>query len=65
MDAARHGISQLQALDELADSLGLGCDGHAFGPAPGQAANLQVGLVAGSTRYCVVDREAITAATLQ
>ncbi len=37
---------------ELADSLGLGCEGHAFGPALGQAANLQVGLAASSTRYC-------------
>jgi L-alanine-DL-glutamate epimerase-like enolase superfamily enzyme len=52
MDAARHGISQLQALGELADSFGLGCEGHAFGPALAQAANLQVGLAAGSTRYC-------------
>ena len=44
MDAARNGISELRALAELAASLGLRCEGHSFGPALGQAANLQVAL---------------------
>ena len=44
MDAARNGISELRALADLAASLGLRCEGHSFGPALGQAANLQVAL---------------------
>ena len=44
MDAARNGITELRALADLAASLGLGCEGHSFGPALGQAANLQVAL---------------------
>ena len=52
MDAARHGITQLDALGKLADSLGLGCEGHAFGPALAQAANLQVGLATAVSGYC-------------
>ncbi len=44
MDAARNGITELRALADLAASLGLRCEGHSFGPALGQAANLQVAL---------------------
>ena len=44
MDAARNGITELHALADLAASLGLRCEGHSFGPALGQAANLQVAL---------------------
>ena len=44
MDAARNGITELRALADLAASLGLRCGGHSFGPALGQAANLQVAL---------------------
>jgi L-alanine-DL-glutamate epimerase-like enolase superfamily enzyme len=52
MDAARDGISQLAALSALAESFSLGCEGHAFGPALAQAANLQVGLASAGARYC-------------
>ena len=52
MDAARNGISQLSALARLAEAFGVGCEGHAFGPALAQAANLQAGLSAESARYC-------------
>ena len=44
MDAARNGITELRALADLAASLGLRCEGHSFGSALGQAANLQVAL---------------------
>ena len=44
MDAARNGITELRALADLTASLGLRCEGHSFGPALGQAANLQVAL---------------------
>ena len=44
MDAARNGITEMRALAGLADALGLKCEGHSFGPALGQAANLQVAL---------------------
>ena len=44
MDAARNGITELRALADLAASLGLQCEGHSFGSALGQAANLQVAL---------------------
>ena len=44
MDAARNGITELRALADLAASLGLKCEGHSFGSALGQAANLQVAL---------------------
>lgn len=52
MDAARNGITQLDALGKLADAFGLGCEGHAFGPALAQAANLQVALASAGARYC-------------
>ena len=52
MDAARNGISQLNALAKLADGFGIGCEGHAFGPALAQAANLQVGLSAANATFC-------------
>lgn len=52
MDAARDGISQLDALGKLAGAFGLGCEGHAFGPALAQAANLQVALATAGARYC-------------
>jgi L-alanine-DL-glutamate epimerase-like enolase superfamily enzyme len=52
MDAARDGISQLDALGKLAAAFGLGCEGHAFGPALAQAANLQVALATPGARYC-------------
>ena len=44
MDAARNGITELRALADLAAALGLRCEGHSFGSALGQAANLQVAL---------------------
>jgi len=44
MDAARNGITELRSLADLAASLGLRCEGHSFGSALGQAANLQVAL---------------------
>ena len=44
MDAARNGITELRALADVAASLGLNCEGHSFGSALGQAANLQVAL---------------------
>jgi D-galactarolactone cycloisomerase len=44
MDAARNGITELRALADVAASLGLRCEGHSFGSALGQAANLQVAL---------------------
>ena len=44
MDAARNGITELRALADLAAALGLKCEGHSFGSALGQAANLQVAL---------------------
>ena len=52
MDAARDGISQLDALGRLADAFGLGCEGHAFGPVFAQSANLQVALAGNGARYC-------------
>ena len=52
MDAARDGISQLDALSKLAEAFSIGCEGHAFGPALAQAANLQVGLAGAGSRYC-------------
>lgn len=52
MEAARDGISQLDALGKLAEGFGLGCEGHAFGPALAQAANLQVALASAGARYC-------------
>jgi L-alanine-DL-glutamate epimerase-like enolase superfamily enzyme len=52
MDAARHGISQLDALGRVAEAFGLGCEGHASGPALAQAANLHAGLAARTARYC-------------
>jgi L-alanine-DL-glutamate epimerase-like enolase superfamily enzyme len=52
MDAARQGISQLYALGKLATGFGLGVEGHAFGPALAQAANLQTGLALEGARYC-------------
>jgi len=52
MDAARDGISQLDSLARLAEAFGLGCEGHAFGPALAQAANLQVALASAGARYC-------------
>lgn len=48
MDAARNGITQTCALAGLADALGLKCEGHSFGSALGQAANLQVALSIGN-----------------
>ena len=44
MDAARNGITELRALADVAAALGLRCEGHSFGSALGQAANLQVAL---------------------
>ena len=44
MDAARSGITEMRALTEVAGALGLKCEGHSFGSALGQAANLQVAL---------------------
>ena len=44
MDAARNGITEMRALADLAAAFGLQCEGHSFGPALGQAANLQVAL---------------------
>jgi L-alanine-DL-glutamate epimerase-like enolase superfamily enzyme len=52
MEAARDGISELDALGKLADGFGLGCEGHAFGPALAQSANLQVALACAGARYC-------------
>ena len=52
MEAARDGISQLDALGKLADGFGLGCEAHAFGPALAQSANLQVALACAGARYC-------------
>ena len=44
MDAARNGITEMRALADVAAALGLKCEGHSFGSALGQAANLQVAL---------------------
>ena len=44
MDAARSGITEMRTLTEVAGALGLKCEGHSFGSALGQAANLQVAL---------------------
>jgi L-alanine-DL-glutamate epimerase-like enolase superfamily enzyme len=52
MEAARDGISQLDALSKLAEGFSLGCEGHAFGPALAQSANLQVALASAGARYC-------------
>lgn len=52
MEAARDGITQLDALGKLAEAFGLGCEGHAFGPALAQSANLQVALASAGARYC-------------
>ena len=52
MDGARNGISQLSELSVLARAVGLGCEGHAFGPALAQAANLQVGLCSANAEFC-------------
>ena len=52
MDAARQGITLLSDLSKVADAFGLGCEGHAFGPALSQAANLQAALAAGNAEYC-------------
>ena len=52
MDAGRQGISQLADLGKIADAFGLGCEGHAFGPALSQAANFQVSLACRRAEYC-------------
>jgi L-alanine-DL-glutamate epimerase-like enolase superfamily enzyme len=52
MDAARNGISQLFGLSKLAEAFGIGCEGHAFGPALAQAANLQVSLATANAQFC-------------
>jgi L-alanine-DL-glutamate epimerase-like enolase superfamily enzyme len=52
MDGARHGISQLTQLAGIADAFGLKCEGHSFGTALGQAANLQVALAVPNSDFC-------------
>ncbi|ETW94518.1 MAG: hypothetical protein ETSY1_34525 [Candidatus Entotheonella factor] len=52
MDGARHGISQLKQLASVAEAFGITCEGHSFGPALAQAANLQVGLAVRNSDYC-------------
>lgn len=52
MDASRQGITQIAQLASLADAFGLKCEGHAFGPALGQAANLQVALAISNGDFC-------------
>ncbi|MCB1741608.1 MAG: hypothetical protein KDK91_14640, partial [Gammaproteobacteria bacterium] len=52
MDAARHGITELDALARMAQAMGLGCEAHAFGPALAQAANLQVSLASAASHFC-------------
>ena len=50
--AARNGITALSGLARVAEAFGIGCEGHAFGPALAQAANLQAGLAAETAGYC-------------
>ncbi len=52
MDGARHGITQLKQLAGLAESFGITCEGHSFGPALSQAANLQVALSVRNSDFC-------------
>ncbi len=52
MDGARHGITQLKQLAGLAESFGITCEGHSFGPALSQAANLQVALSVRNCDFC-------------
>jgi L-alanine-DL-glutamate epimerase-like enolase superfamily enzyme len=52
MDGARHGITQLKQLASLAEAFGLKCEGHSFGTALGQAANLQVALAVHNSDFC-------------
>jgi L-alanine-DL-glutamate epimerase-like enolase superfamily enzyme len=52
MDGARHGITQLKQLASLAEAFGLTCEGHSFGTALGQTANLQVALAVRNSDYC-------------
>ena len=52
MDGSRHGITQLKQLAGLAEAFGITCEGHSFGPALSQAANLQVALSVRNSDFC-------------
>ena len=52
MDGSRHGITELKRLAGLAEAFGITCEGHSFGPALSQAANLQVALSVRNSDFC-------------
>lgn len=52
MDGSRHGITQLKQLATVAEAFGITCEGHSFGTALSQAANLQVALSVRNSDFC-------------